>query len=83
MSRIRGVLTDPLLSVVRPVYNLRLDSNGFGIEPDLAAKIFRRKFRVYEVPITYDGHGYDEGQKITWRDGLVAVWVLLKYRFTE
>ena len=39
--------------------------------------------RVYEIPITYDGRGYDEGKKITWRDGLVALGVLLKYRFTE
>ena len=39
--------------------------------------------RVYEVPITYDGRGYEEGKKITWKDGIVAVWTLLKYRFTE
>ena len=60
-----------------------LDSDGFGIEPEMTAKIFKRGYRVYEVPITYDGRGYDEGKKITWRDGVVALWVLLKYRFTE
>jgi len=60
-----------------------LKSNGFGIEPEMTAKIFKRRYRVYEVPITYDGRGYDEGKKITWRDGVVALWVLLKYRFTE
>jgi glycosyltransferase involved in cell wall biosynthesis len=58
-------------------------SNGFGIEPELTAKIFKRHYRVYEVPITYDGRGYDEGKKITWRDGVVALWVLLRYRFSE
>lgn len=58
-------------------------SNGFGIEPELTAKIFKRHYRVYEVPITYDGRGYDEGKKITWRDGIVALWVLLRYRFSE
>lgn len=63
--------------------SMRLEANGFGIEPELTAKIFKRRYRVYEVPITYDGRGYDEGKKITWRDGLVALWVLLKYRFTE
>jgi glycosyltransferase involved in cell wall biosynthesis len=63
--------------------SMRLHSNGFGIEPELTAKIFKRGYRVYEVPITYDGRGYHEGKKITWRDGLVALWVLLKYRFTE
>ena len=60
-----------------------MESNRFGIEPELTAKIFKRGYRVYEVPITYDGRGYDEGKKITWRDGVVALWVLLKYRFTE
>jgi glycosyltransferase involved in cell wall biosynthesis len=63
--------------------SMTLDSNGFGIEPELTAKIFKRHYRVYEVPITYDGRGYEEGKKITWRDGFVALWVLLKYRFTE
>ncbi len=60
-----------------------LESNGFGIEPEITAKIFKRGYRVYEVPITYDGRGYEEGKKITWRDGVVALWVLIKYRFTE
>ena len=60
-----------------------LDSNGFGIEPELTAKIFKRGYRVYEVPITYAGRGYDEGKKITWRAGFEALWVLVKYRFTE
>ena len=60
-----------------------LRSNGFGVEPELTAKIFKRGYRVYEVPITYDGRGYDEGKKITWRDGVVALWVLLRYRFSE
>lgn len=60
-----------------------LDSNGFGIEPEMTAKIFKRGYRVYEIPITYAGRGYDEGKKITWRAGVEALWVLLKYRFTE
>jgi glycosyltransferase involved in cell wall biosynthesis len=63
--------------------SFRVKSDGFGIEPELTEKIFKRGYRVYEVPITYDGRGYDEGKKITWRDGVVALWVLLKYRFTE
>jgi glycosyltransferase involved in cell wall biosynthesis len=68
---------------VEVLRSMELKSNGFGIEPELTAKIFKRRYRVYEVPITYDGRGYDEGKKITWRDGVVALWVLLKYRFTE
>ena len=63
--------------------SMTLKSNGFGIEPELTAKIFKRGYRVYEIPITYDGRGYSEGKKITWQDGIVAIWTLLKYRFTE
>ena len=68
---------------VEVLRSFSLQSNGFGIEPELTAKIFKRRYRVYEIPITYDGRGYSEGKKITWRDGLVALWVLVKYRFTE
>ena len=60
-----------------------VESNGFGIEPELTAKIFKRGYRVYEVPITYAGRGYDEGKKITWKAGFEALWVLLKYRFVD
>jgi glycosyltransferase involved in cell wall biosynthesis len=62
---------------------MTLRSDGFGIEPEMTAKIFKRGYRVYEVPITYDGRGYGEGKKITWAAGFVALWVLFKYRFTE
>jgi hypothetical protein len=63
--------------------SMTLRSDGFGIEPELTATIFKRGYRVYEIPITYDGRGDDEGKKIGWRDGVVALWVLLRYRFTE
>ena len=63
--------------------SMELKSNGFGIEPEITAKVFKRRYKVYEVPISYDGRGYEEGKKITWRDGVVALWVLVKYRFTE
>jgi glycosyltransferase involved in cell wall biosynthesis len=63
--------------------SMTLRSNGFGIEPEITAKIFKRGYRVYEIPITYAGRGYNEGKKITWKAGVVALWVLLKYRFTE
>ncbi len=63
--------------------SMTLRSDRFGIEPEITAKIFKRGYRVYEIPITYDGRGYEDGKKITWRDGLVAVWTLIKYRFTE
>ena len=63
--------------------SMELKSDGFGIEPEITAKVFKRRYKVYEVPISYDGRGYDEGKKITWRDGVVALWVLIKYRFSE
>ena len=63
--------------------SMTLKLDGFGIEPELTAKIFKRGYRVYEIPITYDGRGYSEGKKITWRDGITAIWTLVKYRFTE
>ena len=68
---------------VEVVRSMALKSNGFGIEPELTAKIFKRGYRVYEVPITYAGRGYQEGKKITWRAGFTALWVLFKYRFVE
>ena len=63
--------------------SIPLHSKRFGIEPEFTAKIFKRGCRVYEVPISYNGRGYDEGKKITWRDGVAALWFLLKYRFTD
>jgi glycosyltransferase involved in cell wall biosynthesis len=63
--------------------SLDLRSNGFGIEPEITAKIFKRRYRVYEVPITYDGRTYEEGKKIGWKDGVVALWVLLRHRLSQ
>jgi glycosyltransferase involved in cell wall biosynthesis len=92
LTLITNVLYNTMLTDMETCYKVMrtevlraftLQSNGFGIEPELTAKIFKRNYRVYEVPITYDGRGYDEGKKITWRDGVVALWVLLKYRFSE
>jgi glycosyltransferase involved in cell wall biosynthesis len=62
---------------------LRLKSDRFGIEPEITAKLFKRGARVYEVPITYEGRDYNEGKKISWRDGFPALWTLLKYRFKD
>ena len=68
---------------VEVLKSMTLESNGFGIEPEITAKIFKRGYRVYEIPITYDGRGYEDGKKITWRDGVVAAWALIRYRFAE
>jgi glycosyltransferase involved in cell wall biosynthesis len=68
---------------VEVLRSMTLKSNGFGIEPELTAKIFKRGYRVYEIPITYAGRGYEHGKKITWRAGFNALWVLVKYRLME
>jgi len=60
-----------------------LESNRFGIEPEIAAKVARNRLRMFEVPISYNGRRYDEGKKITWRDGLAALWFIVKYRFSS
>jgi glycosyltransferase involved in cell wall biosynthesis len=60
-----------------------LETNRFGFEPEFTAKVFKRHCKVYEVPISYNGRGYEEGKKITWRDGIAALYFLLKYRFRD
>jgi glycosyltransferase involved in cell wall biosynthesis len=57
-------------------------SNGFEFEPEVTAKLLLRGVKIHEVPISYRGRGYDEGKKITWRDGVSTVLALFKYRFT-
>ena len=56
-----------------------LRSNRFGIEPEITAKIAKRELRVHEVPISYHARTYAEGKKIKWKDGIVAIYVILKY----
>ncbi len=65
------------------VRQMTLRSDRFGIEPEITAKLFKIGCRVYEVPITYEGRGYEEGKKISWKDGVEALWVLLKYRVVD
>lgn len=54
-------------------------SDGFGIEPELTAQVAKHKFRVYEVGISYQGRTYEEGKKITWKDGIAAVWHIIRF----
>jgi len=60
-----------------------LRSNRFGFEPEFTAKVFKRGYKVYEVPISYNGRGYEEGKKITWKDGVAALYFLVKFRFRD
>lgn len=64
--------------------NIVIKSNRFNVEPELTAKIFKKKhLRVVEMPITYYGRGYAEGKKITWQDAIPAIYTLFKYRFMD
>jgi len=60
-----------------------LRSNGFDIEPELTAKFLKKKARIVEIPISYQGRSYSEGKKIFWWHGFEAIWTLIKYRFMD
>jgi glycosyltransferase involved in cell wall biosynthesis len=62
---------------------IHLKSNRFGFEPEFTAKIARLRPRIYEVPISYSGRSYEEGKKITWKDGVVALYCIVRYRFFD
>jgi glycosyltransferase involved in cell wall biosynthesis len=92
LTLVTNILYDTMLSDMETCYkvmraevvkSMTLRSNQFEIEPELTAKIFKRGYRVCEMPITYYGRSYHEGKKITWRDGAVALWTLIRYRFTD
>ena len=65
------------------LHGIRLKSNRFGFEPEITAKVARGNWRVYEVPISYAGRSYEEGKKITWKDGIQALWCIIRYRFKD
>jgi glycosyltransferase involved in cell wall biosynthesis len=92
LSLVTNVLYNTTLSDMETCYklidrslmlDLALRSNRFDIEPEITAKILKRGVRIYEVPISYTGREFDEGKKITWRDGFAAVWTLVKFRFAD
>ena len=63
--------------------SLKLESDRFGFEPEVTAKILMKGIRIYEVPISYAGREFSEGKKITWKDGLQAFYLLCKYRLAS
>ena len=62
---------------------IQIRSDRFGFEPEITAKVAKRSWRIYEVPITYAGRTYEEGKKITWKDGVQALWCIIRYRFPD
>jgi glycosyltransferase involved in cell wall biosynthesis len=92
LSLLTGALYNTTLSDMETGYkafraevlrSLELREDHFGIEPEITAKVCKRKLRVYQLPISYYGRTYEEGKKITWRDGFRAVWVLLRTRVRD
>lgn len=63
--------------------DLPLKSDRFGFEPEFTMKIAKRELRIYEVPISYSGRTYHEGKKINWKDGVAAIYTILRYRFFD
>ena len=63
--------------------SMRLRSNRFGFEPEVTARIAKGHWRIYEVPISYAGRSYEEGKKITWKDGVTTLFAILRYRFFD
>ena len=62
---------------------IQLRSNRFGFEPEITAKVAKKDWRIYEVPITYAGRTYEEGKKITWKDGVQALWCIIRFKFSD
>jgi glycosyltransferase involved in cell wall biosynthesis len=65
------------------IVNMPLHSRRFEIEPEMTAKILKRGYTIFEVPISYYGREFHEGKKISWRDGFSAIFTLIKYRFMD
>jgi len=88
ITTVSNILTNLNLSDIESGYKLfragllsasDIKSNRFGLEPELVARLARRNCRIFEVPIGYSGRTYAEGKKITWRDGIAAIWWILRY----
>lgn len=65
------------------IKTIPLHSRRFELEPEITAKLLKRGYCIHEVPISYQGRKYHQGKKLTWRDGITALWTLIKYRFVD
>ena len=92
LTLLTNVLYNAILSDMETCYKvfradvikgIPLRSKRFEFEPEITAKVLKRGHRIFEVPISYYGREYDEGKKITWREGPKAMWTLIKYRFVD
>ncbi len=93
LNLVTNILYDTILTDMETCYkmfradvikNIPLKARGFEFEPEVTAKVLKRGYRVFEVPISYSGRDFSEGKKIhPWKDGLRALWTLIKYRFVD
>ncbi len=92
LTLLTNVLYNTILSDMETCYKVfradvikgvPLRSHRFEFEPEITAKVLKRGHRIFEVPISYYGREYNEGKKISWRDGPIAAWTLIKYRFVD
>jgi glycosyltransferase involved in cell wall biosynthesis len=92
LTLLTNILYNTILSDMETCYKvfkadaikgIPLRSRRFEFEPEITAKVLKRGHRIFEVPISYYGREYNEGKKITWREGPKAVWTLIKYRFVD
>jgi hypothetical protein len=92
LTLMTNILYDTILSDMETGYkafradvikNMTLRSHRFDFEPEVTAKVLKQRIRIFEVPISYYGREYSEGKKIGMKDGFIAIWTLLKYRFVD
>ena len=92
LTMITNLLYDATLTDMETCYkafkadvikDITIKSNRFDFEPEITAKILKKKCRLYETSISYYGRDYDEGKKISWKDGFFAIIALIKYRFLD
>ncbi len=92
LTLVTNILYDSILSDMETCYkvfkaevvrDIPLRSRRFDFEPEITAKVLKRGYRIYEVPISYNGREWYEGKKIKWTDAPIALWTLIKYRFVD
>ena len=92
LTLLSNLLTDINLSDMETCYkvfrkdviqSIRIRENRFGVEPEITAKVAKMNLRIYEVGISYYERTYAEGKKITWKDGIVAIFCIIKYNLFD
>ena len=92
LTTLSNILTNLILTDMETCYkvfkaeiikDIKIRSNRFGFEPEITAKLAKRKCVIYEVPISYSGRDYDEGKKIGWKDGVVALYCIVRFKLFD